>query len=132
MTEKQKIIALLNHKPHVLFAYLFGSRVKGYSSETSDWDLAIFLDVPEKRRGWSLFELEAELSREIGANIQITDLNQALTPLLGYEIICDGELLIDKDEAVRLEVVSRVLAKYLDWAYYHERHMESAGLSEHY
>jgi len=72
---------------------------EGFDEESVD---AIFLDVPEKRRGWSLFELEAELSREIGANIQITDLNQAHTPLLGYEIICDGELLIDKDEAVRL------------------------------
>ncbi len=127
MVERERIRALLEEKPNVRFAYLFGSRAKGNATETSDWDLAVYLDTSEKTDGWPLFELEAELSREIGANVQVTDLNQVLTPLLGFEIVCDGEELVDKDEGKRIEVTSRLLRQYLDWTYFQDRHMKAAG-----
>jgi uncharacterized protein len=126
MNRKERISALLKEKPNVRFAYLFGSRVKGYETATSDWDLAVYLDRPDEKNSWPVFELEAQLSREIGENVQVTNLNQALTPLLGFEIARDGEELVDKDENKRIEVTSRMLRQYLDWRYFQDRHKKGA------
>lgn len=78
MTEKEKLAAALARKPSVLFAYLFGSRVKGYAVEHSDWDVAVYFGSRENMDAWPVFELEAELSREIGANVQIIALDEPL------------------------------------------------------
>jgi uncharacterized protein len=129
MNEKERIVACLERKPQVLFAYLFGSRVKGYAKDGSDWDVAVCLDSPDKTDdGWPIFDLEAELSREAGTNVQVTDLNQALTPLLGFGIVSDGEELINKDEAKHLEIVSRLLRQYFDWTFFQDRHLTAAKL----
>ncbi len=130
MNEKERIAALLEQKRHVLFAYLFGSRVKAYATESSDWDVAVFLDPSAKLGGWPLFELEAEISREIRGNVQITALNEPLPPLLGIEILREGEALVIKDEGKHLEVTSHLLGQYLDWTYYQKRHMLASGMIE--
>jgi uncharacterized protein len=124
MSNKEKLRALLSDKPNVHFAYLFGSRVKGYARATSDWDLAVYLDPPENPDTWPVFELEAELSREIGETVQVTDLNQELTPQYCFEIVRDGEELLSKDEDKRIEITSRMLRKYLDWMHFQNRHKE--------
>jgi uncharacterized protein len=124
MSNKEKIRALLSNKPNVRFAYLFGSRVKGYATATSDWDLAVYLDSPEKPDIWPVFELEAELSREVSTNVQVTDLSQSLTPIFGFEIIEKGEELVNKDEEKRIEITSKILRQYLDWNHFKNRNKE--------
>jgi predicted nucleotidyltransferase len=130
MNKKERISAFLQEKPNVRFGYLFGSRVKGYETATSDWDLAVYLDRSDESDSWPVFQLEAELSREIGENVQITDLNRALTPLLGFEIVRDGEEIADKDDDMRIEVSARLLRQYFDWRYFEDRHKKVAKRRE--
>lgn len=57
------------------------------------------------------------------------------SPLLGYEIVGRGEELINRDEEKSLQVAGSILARYLDWQYYEQRHMRAAiiernGLTE--
>ena len=124
MTARQKLIDVLEYKGNIVFAYLFGSQVKGYSDHRSDWDIAVyFSESPEKKSEWQVFELEAELSRAVGAVVQIISLNTSLPPLLGFEIIEEGQILTDKHEDVRLEVTAALLRQYHDWQYFQNRHL---------
>ena len=125
MTGKENLIEVLKSKPFVTFAYLFGSRIKGYSNERSDWDIAIYFSKPpQKIKGWPLFEIEAELSRAIGSTVQVIALNSPVSPLLGFEILKEGEILVDRDEGIRIDIVNRILRQYYDWQYFLKRHMD--------
>ncbi len=100
----------LDNQPTVSFAYLFGSRVKGYASEESDWDIAAYFSEPLENAGlWPSFELEAKLSRAIESTVQISMLNSRLSPVFGFKIVSEGILLTDKNKEFRMDFENRVL-----------------------
>ncbi|MDO9585695.1 MAG: nucleotidyltransferase domain-containing protein, partial [Syntrophales bacterium] len=122
MTERQILADILQSKRSIVFSFLFGSQAKGYANQRSDWDIAVyFSESPEKMEGWPIFELEAELSRAIGSNVQIITLNTLPPPVLGFQIIHEGQILTDKQEDRRLEVTAAILRQYHDWQYYQSR-----------
>lgn len=124
------LIQALKERSCVVFAYLFGSRVMGNANERSDWDVAVYLIEPEKKAGrWTAFEVEAELSRAIGGNVQVTVLNKPLTPVFGFEILKDSVLLVDKNKNLRFDFENRTLRSYFDWQYFLKRQMESENQS---
>ena len=124
MTKRQKLIVFLESKQFIVFSILFGSQVKGYADKRSDWDIAVyFSEWPLKKVDWPIFELEAELSRVLGANVQIMALNTIPPPVLGFQIINEGQVLTDKQEDKRLEVTAAILRQYHYWQYYQNRHM---------
>ena len=126
---RKKLLPLiegLNKHSSVTFAYLYGSRVKGKTNDRSDWDLAVYLKEPSKNYGpWPAFEIEAEMSRAIRATVQVTILNELSSPLLGFEIIKHGIILIDRDEELRMDFENRILRNYHDWQYLLKRHIAS-------
>jgi predicted nucleotidyltransferase len=127
MRQKIKpIIELLNKQPHILFAYLFGSKVKGYANEASDWDIAIYITDSIREIGlWPAFELEAQLSRALKATVQVTILNAPLPPVFAFEILKDGILLIDRGPNLRMDFENKILRQYHDWQYFLNRQMEA-------
>jgi len=130
---KQKIKSIsevLKEHPSVVFAYLFGSRAKQYANARSDWDVAVYLKDPEsKLNQWPAFELEAELSRTIHQIVQVTILNESLPPLLGFEIVKDGILLVDRNPNLRTGFENKVMRTFYDWQYFLKRQMESEGFT---
>ena len=79
--ERKSLIETLQKKSSVVFAYLFGSKAKGYANERSDWDIAVyFVKTAVKAKHWPAFELEAELSKAVGAMVQVVVLNTSLPP----------------------------------------------------
>jgi predicted nucleotidyltransferase len=126
---KQKIkpiIETLHKQRHIIFAYLFGSKAKGYANERSDWDIAIYVTESIKRNGlWPAFELEAQLSRAVKATVQVTILNTPLPPVFAFEILKDGILLIDRGPNLRMDFENRILRQYHDWQYFLNRQMEA-------
>jgi predicted nucleotidyltransferase len=120
------LVEALERRSSVAFAYLFGSRVKGYASKRSDWDVAVyFSEFGEKPGRWKVFELEAELSRDLGATVQVTVLNDPLSPVFGFEIVKGGRVLLDRNENVRMEFENRTLRQYFDWQYFLKRQMKA-------
>jgi predicted nucleotidyltransferase len=119
------IIDLLNKQPHILFAYLFGSKVKGHANERSDWDIAIYITDSIRKNGlWPAFELEAQLSRAVKATVQVTILNTPLPPVFAFEILKDSILLIDREPNLRMDFENKILRHYYDWQYFLNRQME--------
>lgn len=124
--EKKAITEILSKRSDILFAYLFGSKVKGYANQRSDWDIAIYFNKSIKQNGrWPEFELEAEMSRTVGAIVQVTVLNAPLSPVFGFEIIKDGVLLLDRVPNLRIDFENRTLRHYHDWQYFLNRQMEA-------
>ena len=60
-------------------------------------------------------------------DVQVVVLNGLELPLLGFEIINQGMLLIDKDKETRIEFEAMILGQYHDWQYFLKRHMEVDG-----
>jgi hypothetical protein len=124
--EMRYLTETLQNRPSVIFAYLFGSKVKGYANDKSDWDIAVYFAEPIEKVGeWPAFELEAELSRALGATVQVIVLNNSPAPVFGFEIVKDGVLLIDRDENLRMDFENRTLRHYHDWQYFLKRQMEA-------
>jgi len=124
--EMEDIIAILGQQPSVLFAYLFGSKAKGNANKRSDWDIAVYFEGPKKKgEDWPAFNLEAVLSRAVKGEVQVMSLNDNLPPLLGFEIVKDGIILIDQDPDFRLDFENRMLRRYHDWQYFLRRQIES-------
>lgn len=105
------------------FAYLFGSRATGGSADGSDWDIAVFYRNDRKGLRWRRFYIEAELSRMLGAEVQITVLNDLKSPLFQFEIISKGILLLDRNPERRLTFETREIAAYHDWQYFQNRRL---------
>jgi predicted nucleotidyltransferase len=42
---------ILRRRSSVVFAYLFGSKMKGYANTRSDWDIAVYFSKPEEKLG---------------------------------------------------------------------------------
>jgi len=129
-SEINKIKNLLANDERIVFAYIFGSRAKGIAGGRSDWDISIY--AADKGRqtipATFPFYIEAEIAALLATNdVQVVVLNGLESPLLGFEIIKDGILLVDKDEGKRIEFEARVLGQYHDWQYFLKRHMEAEG-----
>ncbi|HBR17232.1 MAG TPA: hypothetical protein DD725_06460, partial [Deltaproteobacteria bacterium] len=106
------------------------SRAKGIAGSRSDWDIAVYVaeEAGQTMPATFPFYIEAEIAALLATNdVQVVVLNGLESPLLGFEIIKDGILLVDKDEGKRIEFEARVLGQYHDWQYFLKRHMEAEG-----
>ena len=74
---------------------------------------------------WPAFELEAELSRAVGSTVQVIVLNILPPPILGFQIVSNGVVLIDRDENLRMDFENRTLRQYYDWQYFLKRQMNA-------
>lgn len=120
----EKIKRLLESDPLIEFAYLFGSQAKGLADYRSDWDIGVyFTKDPKKLPAWTVFSLEAEISRELSKEAQIITLNGLDSPVLIFQIIKDGILLVDNDPERRIVFEAQALSKYHDYQYYLKRQM---------
>ena len=132
MNDTVKTISrFLRKNTFVDFAYLFGSQARGTADERSDWDIAVhYTKHPEKLPRWTTFYLEAEISREIGKEVQIVALNNMDSPVFLFQIIKSGVLLVDKNTEKRILFESHVLLRYCDWQYFQRKHpMKSMTIS---
>lgn len=113
----KKIRDALCSEPSVVLAYLFGSRAKGVGGSRSDWDIAVyFTESALNADPWHDFVIGGELSRIVSAEVQIIVLNRPMSPLLGFEILKKGDLLVSRDDDLRLDYENRILRAYYDWS----------------
>jgi predicted nucleotidyltransferase len=118
-----KIKRLLESKPYIEFAYLFGSQAKGLADERSDWDIAVYFKETKKLPAWAAFNIEAEASREVGKEAQIITLNRLESPVMIFQILKDGILLVDRNPEKRVIFEAKALLKYHDYQYFLKRQM---------
>lgn len=122
----ENIKNMLDKEPSVIFAYLYGSRAKGNVNHKSDWDIGIYFTKESLEIDpWHDFKIGAKLSQILKSEVEVVVLNKTLSPILGFEIIGRGKLLVDKDKNLRLDFENRVLRNYYDWLYFYKRDTKS-------
>lgn len=109
---QQRLSKLLLQEPSIVFAYVFGSYVNQLSFR--DLDLAIFLD-PAFISDFAAFEqsLGTKLEVSIRAPVDLVLLNVAPLSLRFYAT--KGQLLLSRDENVRLQFLERTWTQYWDF-----------------
>jgi len=120
---KEIIKRVLTHHPEVLVAYLYGSRVKGYSTPESDVDLGILIEENFKTTPLYPERLAGEIMEETGystaADVRI--LNHRNSRFV-YTVIREGEVIFCRDERKRVEFETEATRKYLDFKHIHEEY----------
>lgn len=100
---------LADHAPPLAAAYLFGSVARGEAKPWSDLDLGLLYSTDPPRTLAALpTELTAELTRALGAEVDLVVLNRAPVDLV-HRVLRDGILVVDADRSRRIafEVASR-------------------------
>ena len=121
MSLSEKVEANLNsiraafQEAGAVLAYFFGSAARGLERPDSDLDFALLLGrrVPREGRGETRIRLLTELVGITHTNdLDLVLLDEA-PPLLAYEVISTGRLLLgDRKEQVRYEV--EAIRRFID------------------
>jgi predicted nucleotidyltransferase len=121
LTDKIKSVAISH--PEIKLVYLFGSRASGETGPLSDYDIAIYVDVKDRKK---LFDLRLvfmdEVSRALMTDmIDVVILNLAESPELKYHIIKDGKMIYAV-EPFNVLIEPKILNEYFDFRDILQRH----------
>lgn len=112
-----KKIKSLFEKEGVIFAYLFGSFVRGDAGKLSDIDVAVYVD--EKLNSSERFKKRLKIMAELSFilkrdDVDVVVLNDAYS-LLEHRILKEGELIFSRDEKKRIDYEVKAVMRYLDF-----------------
>jgi len=108
---------LLEPRPEILEAYLFGSTARGERQAHSDLDIAIFIAGVADAQGGFGYQaaLTADLMAGLGSNaIDVVILNLA-PPLLYHRVLRDGIRIMSRDLRATTSREARALSRYFDF-----------------
>ncbi len=119
---KDRLLAFIQSIDEVYpleLAYLFGSIAKGTGHNESDIDLALLFKQKYEEREELLIlgRLIDEGEKFLRNKVDVVSLGKA-SPLLKYQVICEGIVL--KDSTQRGAFESLALREYFDFRYYSE------------
>jgi len=113
----QKLAEILDPRPEVLEAYLFGSVARGRAQAHSDIDVAVFVNpevTPSGGFGYRA-ELTTELMAGLGTNeVDVVVLNQA-PPLLYHRVLRDGIRVLSRNLKETTVREARAVSRYCDF-----------------
>jgi predicted nucleotidyltransferase len=112
---KDILSQVLSRSQDVLFAYLFGSHITGIITESSDMDIAVYLDKKHADID-DFLSLHSALSRALKTDkIDLVILNNANNLILLDSIVRHGILVIDREKDRREEFELHVLHSAIDF-----------------
>jgi uncharacterized protein len=107
----QDLTGLIRDRGEILFAYLYGSFAEGMAFH--DIDLGVYLSkAGEEDSVLYSLDLAHALSSKLRIPVDVRVLNFAPVAFL-YHVI-RGNLILDRDDEVRMPLVEMIIAKYLD------------------
>jgi len=113
----RRIVRVLEPRPEILEAYLFGSVARGEARAGSDLDIAVFVDrsrCPESPFGYRA-ALTTDLMSGLGTDgVDVVILNDA-PPLLYHRVLRDGIRLLSRDLRATTTREARALSRYCDY-----------------
>lgn len=113
---KKDILSIFKGFENIKIAYLFGSQARKDVGPLSDYDFAIYLDPFEKQEAFEIkSQIEDKLRRALNTDkVQVVLLNTVKTPELSYNIIKEGEVLLEK-EPYKILFELKALNQYFDF-----------------
>src|SRR5262245_46928863 len=114
-----KLRVLLDARPEVLDAYLFGSAATGSAQAHSDVDVAVYLADPRACESTSTLGYAADLTtfltQALGTDrVDVVILNDA-PPLLYHRVMRNGVRILARDLRATTTREGRALSRYCDY-----------------
>ena len=114
--DSNKLAAILK-KHGVVAGYLFGSAERGSLGPHSDIDVAVLFD--DELTAETDLERRMKLATEIAEafnviSADVIDLKTTIGPLIKYQAIFGGRLILDEDRERRLQVEREIVNDYED------------------
>ena len=113
----QRIAKVLEPRPEVLEAYLFGSHAQGKAQPHSDVDIAVYID--ESRVERSAFGYRAQLTTVVIAGLHFNDIDLLVLnhapPVLYYHVLRDGIRVLSRDLMETTTREGRAISRYCDF-----------------
>jgi predicted nucleotidyltransferase len=107
----------LEGRPEVREAYLFGSLARGEGRQSSDVDVAVYVDPPAlevKGFGYAA-ELSADLQSALKrSDVDLVILNKA-PPLLYYRVLRDGVRILSRNLEETTARAGYAMSRYFDY-----------------
>jgi uncharacterized protein YutE (UPF0331/DUF86 family)/predicted nucleotidyltransferase len=112
----QIVVDVTRALPHVLAAWIFGSRADGTARPGSDLDIAV-MPMPGQKPPAGIEErIAAAVAARTGLDVDVCQLTDA-SPVLGIEAVGHGRRVFVRDEALADAAEERVRRRYLDTAH---------------
>jgi hypothetical protein len=113
-----RVRAVLEPKPEIVEAYVFGSVARGQAARHSDLDVAVYVDASALAQADG-FGYEAglvtDLMAALGTNdVDVVVLNHA-SPLLYHRVLRDGERILSRNLVATTTREGRALSRYCDY-----------------
>lgn len=113
----QRIAKVLEPRPEILEAYLFGSHAQGKAQPHSDVDIAVYID--ESRVERSAFGYRAQLTTVVIAGLHFNDIDLLVLnhapPVLYYHVLRDGIRVLSRDLMETTTREGRAISRYCDF-----------------
>lgn len=119
---KKLIKEYLAKDTSLVFAYLFGSFVD--EDKFKDIDLALY----SNKDILQTIEISVELEKITNISFDVIDIKKAPDHLI--HSISKGEVIIDNDEYLRIDIITAAWSRYFDFRYYRERFLKDISFSE--
>ena len=107
----EHLVKVLKTRGEVVFAYTYGSFAEGLPFHDIDVGLYLSQIMEEESTSYSL-ALGQTLSKELRLPMDVRVLNFAPVSFL-YHVI-RGNLIFERDEKIRIQIVERTIQRYLD------------------
>jgi predicted nucleotidyltransferase len=108
----ERIAALIEARCGGLDAlFVYGSEAADRARADSDLDLAV--RAPRPVEPADLLEIRAELSRQLGREVDLVDL-AAASPILAMQVVRKGRLVVDAHPTRPAELQARIFSQYAD------------------
>ncbi|WP_287128903.1 type VII toxin-antitoxin system MntA family adenylyltransferase antitoxin [Candidatus Cyanaurora vandensis] len=127
-------LILAQQLPYLKFLVLFGSQATGHVHFNSDWDFGVMYDEEYwagEQEGFRRFEVDhvlAQVFAIVGDKVDVVELNHC-SPLLGFMVARDGQLLYEREEGEFIKFHSKAWKTYADTEKFRQAGRESIKLS---
>jgi predicted nucleotidyltransferase len=107
----ERLRAILEKQDSIAFAYLYGSFAENFPFH--DIDVGVYAEgIGEKEATFYSIRLSEMMSSELGLPVDVRVLNFAPVTFLYH--VFRGNLIHEKNELIRSQVMERTVQKYLD------------------
>ena len=96
----------------VIAGYIFGSRIRGIHSATSDLDMALVIDNPQEIDYTQMYSRLSKLFPDIELDLRIVSSKTNL--LFIFQILKNGKCIYSKDEKERIIFETRSMREFYD------------------
>ena len=120
--DKNKIAEIMACHGAIL-GYLFGSVARGTMGSHSDIDVAVLFDesVGVDKQSKNKEEIRDEIASIFNVeNVDVINLNQQTNPVVRYDAVLEGEVILVKDLSIKARLARAVLREFEDTKYLRE------------